>query len=350
MIDNDDARRNLEAAWKKVADPTIATSALNIQRLEEILRGQVAFKYITVTGVLAKATNPRVHPRSLQAGCDLPGAYDARSLCHGVVVGFEKTKGNLFGLSNEPFVGKPARHPKHDKSNPQLRNKRLATLVHDLLESVHNGTKEDAEKVLVSILRIGKKIAESQIAPSVDVDANYKHVVEFVRRFLETSDGGSRLVAVAGAFTALLNEPYVVKVYNPNASDKYSKTVGDIETFTTEKELVSATECKQRPVSLDDIHHGIKKAKDAGIPEYSFVYSDGLASGQESAIHSAVSAACDELDVTLIDIRAATPFWAAMLNPSRRAQFGEAVVTFLRESMKRADVANAAAELWNSLE
>jgi hypothetical protein len=98
-VDADRARRRLEAAWDKTDDPTITAPPSVSAYLREILTAQdVTYKYILITGLLAKRTNARVHPRALQARSSLPGAYDARSLCHSVVVSFEKTKGNLFGL------------------------------------------------------------------------------------------------------------------------------------------------------------------------------------------------------------------------------------------------------------
>jgi hypothetical protein len=66
----------------------------------------VTFKYILVTGYVAKFTNPRVHARALQTGSSLRESYDARSVFHKAVVPFEKAKGNLFRLSNEPFVNR----------------------------------------------------------------------------------------------------------------------------------------------------------------------------------------------------------------------------------------------------
>jgi hypothetical protein len=91
------------------------------QLIENVLGASgVTFKYILVTGYLAKCVNRAAHARAIQVGSSLTQAHDARSLCHKVVVGFEKSKGNLFGLSKEPFVNKPARHPEHDGDNTQL--------------------------------------------------------------------------------------------------------------------------------------------------------------------------------------------------------------------------------------
>jgi hypothetical protein len=348
-VDLAQARIKLGEAWGKIGDAKISAPPTTHAKIQEILAGDVTYKYILVTGLLGKLTNPSVHPRSLQAGSKLPGAYDARSLCHSVVVSFEKTKGNLFGLSNEPFVNKPARHAEHDKANKQLRNKRLATLTHDVLEAAHKARPDEVEAMLVSALRIGKEIADSHITAQVDVDSNLRHVYRFLNKFLQETAGGARLVAVTGAFITLLSESFTVKVYPPNYSDKFARTAGDIEIFAGE-DLLSAYECKHRALTLDDIHHGLQKAKARGTPEYCFIYASGLADGEENAIENEIKKARKEMDASLVDIHIAAKLWAVVLNPQRRAEFGNTVTTILREAMKRAEVANTAAELWNSLE
>jgi hypothetical protein len=348
-VNLEEARQNIEAAWEKVADASISAPPAILAKIEEILGGDVTYKYILVTGLLGKLTNQRVHARALQVGSSLPEAYDARSLCHRVVVPFEKTKGNLFGLSDEPFLNKPARHPEHDKNNKQLRNKRLAALTHDVLEAAQTASPVEVEAMLVSALRLGKEIAAAQVSATVEVDSTLQHVLRFVQEFLRETDGGAHLVAITGAFVTLLSEGFTVKVYPPTYADKFAKTSGDIEVFA-EENLLSAYECKHRPLTLADVRHGIKKARENGIPEYVFVYAAGLAAGEEEAIKQEVDAAQEERDVALVNITTAARLWAVILNSHRRATFGETVATILREAMNRAEIANNAASLWNRLE
>src|SRR5664279_1500723 len=106
-VDHSEARGALGKAWAEIGSS--ARPPARMQQLIENVLGasDVTFKYILVTGDLAKCVSASVHARAIQVGSSLNGAYDARSLCHKVVVGFEKSKGNLFGLSNEPFVNKP---------------------------------------------------------------------------------------------------------------------------------------------------------------------------------------------------------------------------------------------------
>jgi hypothetical protein len=246
-------------------------------------------------------------------------------------------------------LNKPARHPEHFHDNPQLKNKRLAAATHHALEAAHTASRAEVESMLVSALRISREQAANQVTALVDAETNYRRVNDFVRLFLRESDGGARLVAVTGAFVTLLSENYAVKVYPPNYSDRYAKTSGDIEVFSADA-LLSAYECKHRPLTLDDIRHGIKKAKERGIPEYCFVYADGLARGEEDQIVAEVQAAAGEIDVTLVDILPAAREWGVMLNPHRRSAYGATVTEILRDAMRRPKVADAAASLWNSLE
>jgi hypothetical protein len=88
------------------------------------------YKYILITGLLAKATNQSVNPLALQSGAPLAGAYDARSLCHKVIVPFEREYlSNALGGSNEPFLNKPARFTHLSDNNAVRRGSDKETLV-----------------------------------------------------------------------------------------------------------------------------------------------------------------------------------------------------------------------------
>src|SRR5207302_5148964 len=162
------------------------------------------------------------------------------------------------------------------RANPQLRNKKIAAALHEALEFVHSASAQEVFAMLVHVLRLGRVRAESEVVATAEMDSTYRRVVSFIDSFLQTTDGGSHLVAVVGAFVALLNEKSEVRVYPPNYSDKFAGTAGDVE-IRFQQTLVSAYECKQRPLTLDDIQHGTRKAKAAGAREYCFVYSAGIA-------------------------------------------------------------------------
>jgi hypothetical protein len=347
QVDLRAAQAALDKAWSAIGSDSRPPGRM-MQLIEEVLKAQdVTFKYILITGYLAKVVNRDAHARAIQVSSSLDGAYDARSLCHKVVVGFEKSKGNLFGLSNEPFVNKPARHPEHDGENTQLRNKVGSKILHAALEQAQGGSPANVFKGLVHILRVGAKNAASQKQVTVTTQVNLSKVLSFMKMFLEEADGGSRLVGVWGAFQAMMSEHGKIKVYSPNTADFYGKTSGDVEVYYNGV-LVSASECKQRALSLDDVNHGIKKATDKNVPEYLFVITAGVVNGQEASIDDAIKKHSEEVDMYLIDIWKHLPMMASLLNPERRGKFGAKVVELLRE-MRKFDSADKAATLWNSI-
>jgi len=343
------AEEKLREAWKQTENESVRPPQAICELVKKVMEApDITYKYVLVTGFLAKCTEGQVHPRALQAGSSLSEAYDARSLCHSIVVGFEKEQGNLFGLSNEPFLNKPARHPEHDKNNPQLRNKRLAAVVHDLLEWANQASSSNVFAGLVHILRLGKLRAADQKQAALAVEVNLERTVTFINQFLRQTDGGARLSAVWGAFTDLLHEAAEVSVGSPTEANSFSGAAGDVQVFL-DKQLVSAAECKHRPLTADDLEHGVKKAVQRGASQYLFVCAAGIAEGQREAVTQALNRAAQILDVAVIDVFQDAPALARMLGPDRRATFGQKVVELLHK-MRRPEAANEAAELWNRLE
>jgi hypothetical protein len=349
-VDHEVARTQLRLAWSLVDDASVsAPGEIEAQMRFLVNSGNVTFRYILVTGLLGKLSQSRVHPRALQTSSRLKHSYDARSLCHEVVVTFEKEHGNLWGLSNEPFVNKPARHPQHDQANRQLRDKPAAKALHEILEFAHKAPPESVLAMLVQALRYGKERAAARIEAVQEAQTTYRRVVDFANAFLADSDGGTRLAAVVGAFVRLLNSDSVVKVHPPNFSDKFAKTLGDVEILHAKK-VVSAIECKHRPLNADDVRHGVRKGREGGVSEYFFVTAAGIAVLQESEISIALADGRKHIDVHHFDIAPLVEWWTAALNPVRRGRFGAVVAEILRDDMRRAEVADRAALLWNDLE
>ncbi|MCT7983371.1 restriction endonuclease, SacI family [Laspinema sp. A4] len=323
-VNHQQAAQALELAWDSIEQKTIAPNLDEIAgRIKLIITspGNIAFKYILITRILAKYVNPSIHPRALQVESELPGAYDARSLCHSVIVRFEKRKGNLFGLSNEPFLSKPARHREHDKLNRQLKNKRIAEVLHDVLEIIACSGQEVVFSSLVHTLRLAKERGATIVEVGFSADPNYDRLLQFVQEFLLEAEGGVRLVSITGAFLQLFNPEYEVKIYHPNASDKFGKTAGDIEIWN-DKILISATECKHRSITVDDIRHGITKGKEYGIPEYCFTLASGLEVGQESEINDEIIGVKIWMSFSLISTKLCN-FGLAFLIPSEDRFLGK---------------------------
>ena len=152
------------------------------------------------------------------------------------------------------------------------------------------------------------------------------------------------MVAVVATFLKLLNPGNEVRAYPPNFADKFSKTAGDIE-LREGGRVLSAIECKDRPLNPTDITHGIRKAHEKGVGEYIFVTGFGIGPpeidpgrlGEEKGIDSSY-ASIDDILICL----------GMGLNQKRRASFVEILVQTLSE-MHRLESAKTAASLWNEI-
>ena len=258
---------------------------------------------------------------------------------------FEKSKGNLFGLSNEPFLIKSLRHPEHDKDNPQLRNKKISALLHDALELIRVAPEAEAYSAVVHVLRLGKQRAElASVAPSAG-EHDLAICSEFVQEFLQKAAGGARLVALWVAMLQLSDEDSEVKAYNPNQSDAFAGTIGDVEVFI-EGDLVSASECKHRPINLEDVEHGLRKNTSGA--EYIFVIAAGFETQQEENIRKKIAQAGELGDISLVEAQSEFASVLKILGPHRRRRLGPAVTVLLR-TMREFASAEEAAALWSRL-
>ncbi len=97
MVDHHDASAVMEQAWNDIGNAAIVSRPALRIAIEEVMgmgSGSKSLKYLLLTGIVARAVDPNIHPRAIQAASKLSGAYDAASLCKQVIVEFERTKGN----------------------------------------------------------------------------------------------------------------------------------------------------------------------------------------------------------------------------------------------------------------
>ena len=67
------------------------------------------YRYVLPTQLLAKIADPALDCRSLQAGADRTGSFDARTIAHQVIVPFDQANDRVLGGSPEPYVNNPVR-------------------------------------------------------------------------------------------------------------------------------------------------------------------------------------------------------------------------------------------------
>lgn len=115
----DNVKNTVYRAYEKAVSGEVPMDCFCKELVDYVLDNtHLTYKYILVTALASKATDDTINPLCLQVKSELPGAYDARSICHGVIVRFDmEVLNKALGGSNEPFLNKPARFPELSTSN-----------------------------------------------------------------------------------------------------------------------------------------------------------------------------------------------------------------------------------------
>jgi len=237
------------------------------------------YKYILVTALLAKSTNENIEPLALQAGAPFDGAYDARSLCHNVLVPFERDfLEKALGGSNEPFLNKPARNTHLDLSNPVRKGRDRDTLerVINVLNAIK--TAKEAKLYLSCALEyLNQKITTNKELNDSKINYNPTliEIYEFIYRFLEKSYEGEVPVVVVGTLEKIyhrrFSKEFKVIVHKVNQSGASSKEVGDIDIYK-EGSFNYAIEVKDKRFTTYDLGHALNKIRENGGKKGQFTY------------------------------------------------------------------------------
>lgn len=280
-VDKSKARKVLLAAYwnKKEANDTLG------KKIREILNGgHKTYKYVLVTGLLAKATEKSVDPLSLQAQDSSAGAYDARSIAHQVLVPFEREYvPNSLGNSNEPFLNKPARFPRLSIDNAVRKGNDRILLEEtiSILSAMNTSTK--ALKYLKSSLVVMEELSkefnkkyeidETGICPQKSVQS----ILDFIFQLTDNPcEGEICPIIVASLETLYLPKSFMVKAHKVNESGSSSKEIGDIDIFDQRGRVLTSIEVKDKNFSREDVEHAIRKFKEAGLTRTMFIYGKSV--------------------------------------------------------------------------
>ena len=248
------------------------------------------YRYILVNALLAKATNQDVNALSLQKGDGKQGKFDARSLCHNVLVPFERLKlQGCLGDSNEPFLNKPARFVTLSMDNAVRagRDKETLESVIRVLSSIT--TSEMAYKYLRSAMAVLKQNHENYLKKFsigdalIDVSEFSQLVLDYIYKITNhTMDGEICPLVVAELERLYLGKEYKVVPHKVNESGSSSKEVGDIDIFDSEGTLVNAIEVKDKNFSEQDVIHAISKFRQANLTSSLFIYGKNVNFDEDS--------------------------------------------------------------------
>ena len=250
------------------------------QKIKTVLSGShKTYKYVLVTGLLAKSTDEKVNALALQAGAPIIGAYDARSLCHNILVPFERDfLQNALGGSNEPFLNKPARFTHLSSSNAVRKGndkETLLTLIY-IFENIE--TSDSAREYLSCALELlTERITELKVLNESTIKYNptLVEIYEFIFLFLEKSFEGETCAIIVGALEKIhyrkIDPIYKVITHKVNQSGASSKETGDIDIFKGDI-FIYSIEIKDKTFTEYDVEHAFNKVLKVNGKKGEFIY------------------------------------------------------------------------------
>ncbi|RIH70479.1 hypothetical protein BJG01_09920 [Vibrio splendidus] len=266
------ANKLFRSAITDVNQNSWTPNSLQSKQIEDVILGtHLTYRYILTTGLIAKATNESCNALTLQAGSSLQGAYDARSICHGVLVPIERELlGGRLGESNEPFLNKPARYPELSTLNAVRRGNdaRLLETTIGVLSSLTSS--EHAYQCLKDCVyyilqRKSRNLSDYLI--SSDSSLQQTSLIRFADGLLSQSFEGETCALLVGATYNVMglaqSRSFDVKVHKVNQAGSSSKEVSDVDVYENGM-LIHTIEVKDKAFTPEDVQHAINKAVMSG--------------------------------------------------------------------------------------
>ena len=280
----------LEERWRSVerlfkggnSGPLSHKDAEFKTKLKSILVSKTkSYRYVLPTQLLCKSVDPSLDCRSLQASYEAPGAFDARTIAHQVIVPFDKTCNNVLGGSNEPYVNNPLRHPAVTREyRLQQKNKNDWDVLVDLLTEVESRGDEFAKLAFDQVLyEIRCLLEDAQVIYPVPSRVSLDDIIRLVDAFISERSGGERLESIATSLFQTIAETFHVfdkiKRTKVNASDASSGMISDIECYWKGR-LVLLVEVKDASLNLVQLDSKIDVVRAKHIREIIFIAQKGV--------------------------------------------------------------------------
>ncbi|NNM58528.1 MAG: restriction endonuclease, SacI family [Legionellales bacterium] len=277
-VNLEEAKKTFRMVVAEVKENNWQPQSIHKELIKNIILGShLTYRYILMTAALAKYINPVINPLTLQAGSSLPGAYDARSVCHKVIVPLEREilDGKL-GASNEPFLNKPARFKELSINNAVRRGRDQETLSQTLTVLSNLNTSTEIKQVFNDIIYyvLQRRNNNSNSYYTNNTHRSPEKILSIIQKFLSKSFEGQVAVLVTAASLKMIFEKTLkiptLKVHPINQSGASSKEILDIDIYDRD-EWVLSVEVKDKIFTATDVEHAVKKIIRSGQNKLLFV-------------------------------------------------------------------------------
>ncbi len=254
-----------------------------------------SYHYVLPTHLLAKCVNPSLDAHSIQVSYGGSGAFDARSLAHGVIVPFDQANFCVLGGAPEPYANNPLRIPAVTPAyaSAQKQQNDWAKLI-AVLDAVENAadpafTAEVFDGVLLEIYRLLADVKVTYPTPNrISLDGTH----DLVQQYLAEKSGGDRMEVLTTALFHTIGVRFKlfdeVRREKVNTADRPSGMSADIECRADGK-TVLLVEVKDRSLTLVQLGAKLDRVRAAHISEILFIAQSGKESKETELIDARIA-------------------------------------------------------------
>jgi len=252
------------------------------QLIHDCLTSQIkSYHYVLPTQLLCKSVDQSLDAHSLQAAYGKPGAFDARTIAHSVVVPFDQVNYRVLGGAPEPYVNNPLRYPAviaeyRDQQKRQADWDKLVKVL-DIVEGANDNwfTRQVFDQILFEIHKLLANVVVVYPTPNrVSLHNTYRLVEEY----LSEKSGGDRIEAICTALFQTIGDRFnifdEVRREKVNAADASSGMVADIECWL-DGSIILLVEVKDRGLTLTQLDSKLDMARSRKISEILFIAEQG---------------------------------------------------------------------------
>lgn len=254
-----------------------------------------SYHYVLPTHLLAKCVNPSLDAHSIQVSYGGSGAFDARSLAHGVIVPFDQANFCVLGGAPEPYANNPLRIPGVTPAYASAQKQQNDwTKLISVLDAVENAadrtfTTEVFDGVLFEIYRLLADVKVTYPTPNrISLDGTH----DLVQQYLAEKSGGDRMEVLTTALFQTIGVRFKlfdeVRREKVNTADRSSGMSADIECHTDGK-TVLLVEVKDRSLTLVQLGAKLDRVRAAHISEILFIAQSGKESKETELIDARIA-------------------------------------------------------------
>jgi hypothetical protein len=251
------------------------------------------YRYVLPTQVLSKLADPSLDSRCLQLQRGGPGAFDARTIAHEVIVPFDQDNENVLGGSQEPYVSNPLRVAEVSAAHrgPQ-RNKpgwdQLCFVLNDIEEKDEDFARVVFRQILTEIYR---RLSTVRVVYGIPRRVSLRKTLEGIQTFLSEHSGGDRLLALSSALFTVIGKRFglyeKVRRGKITSADQSSGMLADLECITKEGRIILAVEVKDRQITISQLRAKLRSIREKQVSEIFFV-AQGTVPFEEADVQSLI--------------------------------------------------------------